>query len=111
MHEHEREIGRRDAAYPAGLAERARADAIELLARLRAEVPHAGVVEALGDRPLGVPPVRPDSQRSSAGASSHRSKSAGVWRKSGTCSWSHTFTPPITTRDSATFSSSVVVGT
>ena len=58
-----------------------------------------------------VPPVRPDSHRSSAGASSHRSKSAGVCRKSGTYSWSQTFTPPMTTRDSATFSSSVVVGT
>ena len=55
MHEHEREIGRRDAAHPARLAKRKRADPVELLARLRAEVSHAGVVEAVGDRPLGMP--------------------------------------------------------
>ena len=54
MDEHEREVGRRDPAHAARLAERPWPDAGQLLAGLGAEVPHVPVVEALGNHPLGV---------------------------------------------------------
>jgi hypothetical protein len=47
-------------AHAAGLAERLRPDLRELLVGLGAEVPHAAVVEALGDRPARMPPLRLD---------------------------------------------------
>ena len=55
--------------------------------------------------------VRPESQVSRRRPSRSRSRNQGVWRKKGTNSCSQMFTPPITTRCSATSSSSVVVGT
>ena len=55
MDEHEGEIGRSDPADAARVAQRPRPDTGELIARLGAEMPHATVVESLGDRPLREP--------------------------------------------------------
>ena len=51
MHEHERQVGRRDAANTAGLTERLRTNPLELLAGLGAEVSHVRILESPWDRP------------------------------------------------------------
>jgi len=51
MDEHERQIGRRDAADTARLPERLRADSLELLAGLSAEVLYVRILKARWNRP------------------------------------------------------------